>query len=168
MSLFTNPIFTEGILPFLLVFVLIFAILQRSKILGEGQKQIDSLVSLTIALILIGFETPRTYIVQLLPWLAVALVVLLIFMLVYGMVGETTEKGLKLPVWVRNAVLWLAIIFVVVIVFKITDTWDTFYNWVSSSSVIGNILMIVVVVVVLWIALRDPDKESKSYSLNNK
>ena len=42
--------FAVGIIyPFLLVFVLIFAVLQKSKILGEDKKQIDSLIALSIA-----------------------------------------------------------------------------------------------------------------------
>ena len=67
------------ILPFLLVFVIIFAILQKSKILGAGKAQIDALVSLVIAIVLIVFPTPRDIIVNLVPWLAVGVVVILVF-----------------------------------------------------------------------------------------
>ena len=54
MAIFSNPFFTEMLLPFLLVFVVVFAILQKSKILGDGKAQIDAIVGLVIGLILIG------------------------------------------------------------------------------------------------------------------
>ncbi len=155
MNLFTNPIFTEGVLPFLLVFVLIFAILQKSQILGEKKSQIDALVSLAIALLLIGMPTPRDYIVSMVPWLAVALVVLLIFMLIFGFVGELDDKkNLKFPSWVRPTVLGLAVVFVVVLVLKVTGNWDTVWGWFDwDSGSLGTILILAAIGLGLWVAL---------------
>lgn len=154
MDLFASVIFTQGILPFLLVFVLVFAILQKSKILGEEKKQIDALIALAIALILVAVPQPRAYIVDMVPWLAVALVVLLIFMLIYGFVGEIDEKkGLRLPNWVRTGVLILSIIFVIVLVLYITGAWDKVYSWVAEGDAGGNILVLSVVGIALWIVL---------------
>ena len=81
MVLFDSPIFTQGILPFVLIFVLIFAILQKSKILGEGKAQIDALVALAIALILLTVPVARDIVVNLMPWLAVGAAVILVFMI---------------------------------------------------------------------------------------
>ena len=52
-TLLSHPIFVETILPFLLVFTLVFAVLQKSKILGDNKKQIDAIVSLVVGLLLI-------------------------------------------------------------------------------------------------------------------
>ena len=46
--IFDNPFFTEMLLPFLLVFVVVFAILQKTKILGEEKAQIDAIVALLL------------------------------------------------------------------------------------------------------------------------
>src|SRR3989344_5302985 len=98
-NILLNPFVTNVILPFVLVFVVIFAILQKSKILGEGKRQIDALVALVIGLIVISFGFATGIIVSLVPFLAVAVVIILIFMILYGMVYKEGEfemgKGLR-------------------------------------------------------------------------
>lgn len=161
MAFFEDAIFTEGVLPFLLVFVLVFAILQKSKILGDGKAQIDALISLAIALILIGVETPRNYIVGIIPWLAVALVVLLVFMLIYGFVGVVDkDKGLTLPAWVRPTVAVLAVLFVVWVVLWVTGKWDSVWDWIFEDSIWGNLLIFIAIALALWVALGNKS-ESK-------
>jgi len=163
MSLFTSPIFTEGVLPFLLVFVLIFAVLQKSRVLGEGKSKIDALVSLAIALILVGTPAPRNYIVEMIPWLAVALVVLLIFFLLYGFAaGSTKESGFVIPGWMKNTILVLAIIFVIVLVLVITKTWDKLWDWLSGDGMGGTVVMVIIVAVALWVAIGTGGKSDSS------
>src|SRR3989344_3767877 len=96
-----SPFFVSYILPFVLVFTLIFAILQKTQLLGEGKKQIDALVGAVVGLVLIAFPFARDIIVQLMPFLAVSAVVLLVFMLLYGFIvgkkeGDVLNKGLKI------------------------------------------------------------------------
>jgi len=157
MDLFTTDLFTKGILPFLLVFVLIFALLQKSKLLGEGKSQIDALLSLAVALILIAIPTPRDIIVSLIPWMAVALVVLFIVLVIYGLGGDydKTTKALKIPSWFSKSVLVAAIVFVVVLVLTVTGGWTYIWGWVNDgSSILGNVLIIIVIGAALWVALR--------------
>jgi hypothetical protein len=160
MDLFTTEIFTQGVLPFLLVFVLVFAVLQKTKILGDGKKQIDALVALAVALILIGTKTPRDYIVQMMPWLAVALIVLLVFFLIYGFADSDKEKGLVMEKWMKNSLLWIAIGFVALLVFTITGQWEKVNGWIQSG-LIGNALIVVAIGIALWVALRKEDSSGK-------
>ncbi len=161
MDLFTTDLFTKGILPFLLVFVLIFAILQRSKLFGEGKSQIDALISLAISLILIGMPTPRDIIVNMVPWLAVALVVLFVILVIYGFSGKVEkDKGLDLPKWFNKTVLAAAILFVIILVLTVTDAWTYISNWASDSSVFGNVLIVVVIAAALWVALRKESSDN--------
>jgi len=143
MVFFDWPIFTEGILPFLLVFVLIFAVLQKSRILGEGKAQIDALVSLAIALILIVVPPARNLIMVIIPWLAVAVVVMLVFLILYGFAGGGTgEKWMKIVFGI------LAGIFVVVLVMYFTGFWETFSGWFTGESgggIVANIIMLLVI-----------------------
>ncbi len=165
--LFASDLFTQGVLPFLLVFVLIFAILQKTKILGEGKTQIDALISLAIALILIGMPAPRDYIVNMMPWLAVALVVLLVFMLIYGFVatGPDPKKGLEMPEWVPKTVLWIAAIFVILLVLNITGYMTTVKSWFTDGNDMwANVLVIAAVIAGMWIAINGgkPTKPGKT------
>ena len=161
MEFFATELFTKGVLPFLLVFVLVFAILQKSKIFGEGKKQIDALIALAIGLILIGVPQPRDYIVSIIPWLAVALVVLLVFLLIIGFTNSDNKDGIKIPDWVKKSVPWLALLFVVILVLVITNSWQSVWNWLSGGNIGGNVLIIIVIGIALWVALRGNDSGKK-------
>lgn len=137
-TIFSNPIFRDFILPFLLVFTLVFAVLDKSKLLGEGKRQINAIISGVIGLILIGFAYPTGIIVKLVPFLAVALFVLFVFMLIFGFIigrkeGDVLPAGLKI---VLGIILGLAVI---VAVMWATGSWDTIYNTLIKSEYTGKI-----------------------------
>src|SRR3989344_8182827 len=95
-TILTSFFAVRVVYPFLLIFTLIFAILQKSKILGEEKSQIDALIALSIALIVVAFSWSTDIVISLMPFLAVCLVILLVFMLLYGFVASDNEKGLEL------------------------------------------------------------------------
>jgi len=146
-SILSSEIFVEIIFPFLLVFTLTFAVLEKSKLLGDGKRQINALISLSVALMLIAFEYPRDVIVKLTPFLAVSLVILFIFMLMYGFVsgkkeGDVLNKGLKITLGV---IVGLAVI---VAVLWATGAWDKIYSFLlggDSSKIWVNVLIIVII-----------------------
>lgn len=144
--IFVAPFFLDYILPFVLVFTLVFAILQKTKILGDEKKQIDSIVALIIGVILIAFPFARDIVVKLMPFLAVSIAVLLVFMLLYGFVYGKTEnmqKGIKITLLIIGS---LALITVILI---ITGAWDYIYSMMFERAEGGqiwiNILLLVVI-----------------------
>ena len=164
-SIFASVFFTEMLLPFLLIFVLIFAILQKSKILGEGKAQVDALISLVIALILIGVPTPRNIIVGLMPWLAVGAAVILVFLILYGFVaGDLSEK--KVPTWIKITFGILAGLFVIGIVIYIAGLWPTVRGWFFGGGGVSdlwmNIIMLVVIGGAIAVAIGTGKKSSGS------
>lgn len=117
----------QVVYPFLLVFTLVFAILQKSKLLGEGKQQIDALIALAVALILIAFSWATDIITQLMPFLAVSLVILLVFMLLWGFVASGEEglqlnKGLKITLGI---VIGIAVVVAVIVA---TGQWSVVWN----------------------------------------
>ena len=151
--IFENPFFTQMLLPFLLVFVVVFAILQKSKILGEGKAQIDALVSLAIALILITFGYQTGVIVDLMAWLAVGVAVILVFLILYGFVAgdlSSMPTGLKVTFGI------LAGLFTLGIVVYVTGFWNIFIGWfsgVGNSELWMSALMIVLVIGAVIVAV---------------
>ncbi len=145
--IFESVLLQNYILPFLLVFVLVFAILQKSKILGDGKTQIDALISLTIALILIAFPQPRDIVSGLMPWLAVGLAVLLVFFLLYGFVAgdlkTSMPKGLKITFGI------LAGLFVIGVVSYVSGFWDILSSWFSGVNSSGEIVTTIVVLLII-------------------
>ena len=163
--IFDNPFFTEMLLPFLLIFVLVFAILQKSKILGDGKAQIDAMVALVIGLILIGVPQPRNIIVGIMPWLAVGIAVILVFLILYGFVAGDLSKA---PDWMKITFGILAGLFTVGVVLYVTGLWGIIGGWLSggeSSSIWMNVLMIALVVGAMAVAVfsgkRKGDKKKE-------
>ncbi len=151
MSLFSTPIFTELVLPFLLVFVILFAILQKSEILGKGKAQIDALVSLAIGLILIAVPTPRDIIVRMIPWLAVAVVAIFVFLVLYsfggGKIDDTKDKWMKVVFGI------LAGVFIISLIIWSTGLWPSVKSSFGESGVLTNIFMIAIIAGAIAVAL---------------
>ena len=76
-----NSELAQTALVFVLVFTLVYAVLQKSKILGDGKNSADALVALAVGLIVstVGYATD--IIRRLVPFLGVSLVVILVFLL---------------------------------------------------------------------------------------
>jgi len=146
-TILQSPFFIEIVLPFLLVFVIVFAILQKARIFGEGKKQIDALVGLIIGLIVVAFGRATGIILSLMPFLAVSAVIILVFMILYGMIFKEGEfemnKGLKIGFGILIGIA------VVIAVLVATDGWDYILeNWVYGGSG-GDILMNVVFIAII-------------------
>ena len=158
--IFDSPFFTEMLLPFLLVFVVVFAILQKSKILGDGKAQVDAIVGLVIGLILIGVPGPRDIIVGIMPWMAVGVAVILVFMILYGFVAGDLSDGKNMPDWLRYGFVALAGVFTVGIVLFVTGLGSTIWDSFGGSSDLWmNIVMIVLVLGVMAVAVYGGKKD---------
>lgn len=162
-TIFSSPVFIDVILPFLLVFTLVFAILDKTKLLGEGKRQINAIVSLVIGIILIGFSFARDIIVRLVPFLVVSLVILFVFMLLYGFIsgkkeGDVLNKGLKITLGI---ILSLA---VVVAVLWITGAWDFIYDNLGeyADEVWVNILLFAIIGGAIAVVLSSGGKDEGS------
>lgn len=142
--------------PFLLVFTLIFAILQKSKILGDSQKQVDALIALSIALIVVAFSWSTDIIINLMPFLAVSLVILLVFMLLYGFVASG-DNGLEITPGIRKSILGLIVIAIVFAVLVATGQWDRLYYSLfvdyGGSSVLTNIVLLAIVAGAIYVVV---------------
>jgi hypothetical protein len=144
----SSTLFTRYILPFLLVFVISFAILLKTKLFGDDKKQINLIVSLIMGLIFISFDYATDIVVKLIPFLIVCLVILFVFMLIYGFIAVKKGSDDILNGGLRIALGIIFGIAVIGAVFWATGIWKTLYTYFSTSSSSGSIF-----VNVLFIAL---------------
>jgi len=130
---------------------LIYAVLQKSKILGDDKASIDALVALSIALIVVAFSWSTDVIINLMPFLAVSLVILLVFMILFGFVASGDEgfklddlhKGIKWGIFV------LIVLALTIAVLVSTGQWDfVYYNLFvdyGGNSWLSNLILLLVV-----------------------
>lgn len=163
-TLLTSDFAVRMIYPFLLVFTLIYAILQKSKILGEEKSQIDALAALSIALIVVAFSWSTDIIVDLMPFLAVSLVVLLVFMILFGFVASK-EDGLVLPKQLQWGIGVLIVLALTIAVLVATGQWDfVYYNLFvnyQGNSWLSNLILLGVVVGAIVAVVGLPGKKDK-------
>ncbi|MEA3329151.1 MAG: hypothetical protein U9Q06_00215 [Nanoarchaeota archaeon] len=166
-TILSSELAVRVIYPFLLSFVLVFAILQKSKILGDDKRQIDALIALAISLIFIAFGWATNIVINMIPYLAISLVAILIFMLIYGFIGGTDESGLKIPDWMKYVGMAIGAIIVVIALIIATGNWSTVYNSIFGdgqlSDLWSNILLVVIIIgAILVVLLSGKNSNGKS------
>jgi hypothetical protein len=158
-TIFQNSIFQEFILPFLLIFAVSFALLEKTKVLGEGKKTINAIVSFVVGLVFVTAIFPKAVITNLILFLTVAMVIVFVVMFLWGFIVEG-DKDFK----VTNTMKWFLIIGVSAgLLFLIIWTIQVqtgLLDWISEREWSGplwtNILFIVVIAVALALVLKDP------------
>lgn len=133
----------EVVFSFLLIFVLIFAILQKAKFLGE-EKKTNALIALAVAFLFVIFPPARNMVVVLMPFLAVGVSVILVFLLMYGMVAGDLKE---LPKELRVSIGVLAGIFLAVVVVWASGLWTKLIEMFGSEGTLASTILFIVVVI---------------------
>ena len=97
---------------FLLVFILSFALLSKTKILGNNSF-LHTFVSFIIAIIFFVSPTAQKFTKLSMPWVGVFIICLVLIMLTLAFVGGNIEKVMPSPVLGKIAVVALLIIFLI-------------------------------------------------------
>ena len=147
------------ILPFLLIFTITFAILQKIKLFGE-KRNIDMIISLIIAFFLIIQKGFVQIIQGFLPRVSMAVLVFLMLLLVVGIfVGGSEWTG---------SLLGIAVIVAIITVFWALGAalgWNVPYLDKFTEQDVAVLITIGVFLLVIWLIVREP-KEGKGFWKN--
>lgn len=100
----------DYLLPFLLIFALVFGIMQKTSLLG-GEKGIDVLVALVVALLALQFDFVPLFFREAFPRLGIGLAILFcIMVLLYLFVDSTSQKGINYGLMAVGLVISIVII----------------------------------------------------------
>jgi hypothetical protein len=145
MPIFEYSLFSQIIPAFLLIFVIVYAILQKSKLFGDGVYKIDALVSFAIALLFVIARPARDFVVNLMPFLGVALGVMLVFLVLYGFVGGELKEGKK---WMKVTFGILAGIFLVAVVLYVSGWYknlDSYLYGMFGTGFWSGLILVVII-----------------------
>lgn len=152
MPIFEASLFSQIIPAFLLVFVIVYAILQKAKIFGDNVYKIDALVSFAIALIFVVAEPSRNFVVGLMPFLGAALAVMIVFLILYGFVGGELKEGKQ---WMKITFGILAGIFLIAIVLYVSGWYklldSTLYSVFGTGFWSGLLLIVIIAGAVIFV-----------------
>ena len=138
---------------FLLVFVVVYALLAKLKILGEN-KFIHLLVSFVIAIIFLTFSSAREVVLRITPWFAVLIILLFFILAIIGFSQKNIDDMMK-PwlAWVFMGAMVLIFLIVLANVFGYSaiEAWDTF---LSYEKIAGAVLLLIIAGLAAWVITR--------------
>jgi hypothetical protein len=157
--------FLDVVLPFILVFTIIFATLQKTKILGDNKKNYNVVVAMVMgaAIIfphvtgayvgMIGFD-PVDVINQSLPKVSIIAVAIIMMLLLVGVFGNEVDfAGTRLSGWiVILAFVAVAIIFGSAVGWFNMPMW---LNFLMDGQIQSLVIMILVFGLIIYFVTKD-------------
>ncbi|OGI12743.1 hypothetical protein A3K64_00700 [Candidatus Micrarchaeota archaeon RBG_16_36_9] len=156
-----NWIFTKFLFPFLLVFFLVFAILEKTKLFGDGKKQLNALIAFVIGLIFVGAVYPKLVVENMILFLTVAMVIVFVVLLLWGFVFGEIKEGFKPADWMKwilGIAIGVGVVVAVIYATGINTKIGTFFA--NQSQIWTNIAFVVVIAVALALILLTKEKKS--------
>jgi len=146
------------ILPFLLIFAITFAILQKIKLFGNDGKsrKIDMIIGLIIAFFLIMQQELVAVIQGFLPRVSMLILVLLMILLVVGIFAGGAEWG--------GSISGLAVIVSIIgVLWAIGASlkWNVPFLELFTEQDVAVIIVICVFVLVIWLIVKEPTQGQK-------
>lgn len=141
------------ILAFLLVFTVVFAVLAKSKILGES-KFVNLLISFIVGVIFVGVTSAREYVIKITPWFAIFVIAFVFILIVMGFsekVPDALKKGIGVVFVIGILIIFLISAFYT---FSSEPFIKQVSNWITKPGIYGAFLLIVVGAIASWILTR--------------
>ncbi len=158
-TILQSDIATKFIYPFLLIFFIVFAILEKSKILGDDKKQVNALVAFVIGLIFVSVATPKMIVGNMILFLTIAIIIVFVVMVLWGFLMG--DKGANIfeaaPKWLKGVIGGVIIIAVALAVL-----WATGVGFGIFEKIFGpnmkifwtNAIFVIVIAVALAVVLK--------------
>ena len=153
-------ILTKFVYPFLLIFFIIFAVLEKTKVIGDNKSQLNALISFIIGLIFVSAAFPREVLGNLILFLTLAIVIMFVTLVLWGFAAGAPE--LKLSKGLKTFLMILVAIAVIIAVFWAMGIGSSFFNFLFSSGWSSpfwtNALFVIVIAAALAFVLKSPVK----------
>lgn len=140
------------VLPFLLVFTIVFAILEKTRVLGEEKgeprKNLNSMVAFVIGLIFISIIKLVEVINQALPEVALVLIIAVSLLMLVGLFWGTSEVKLEVG-WQKGLVFIIAFFVVLGIFFNAIGWLDNIVDYAErnwNETVIPTLIFFVIII----------------------
>jgi len=170
----------DVVLPFLLIFSIMFAILEKSKILGTvtinnvtyTKKNLNAMVAFCIAFVVVASTQVVAILNEALAHIALLLVIVVSFLLLLGAFFKSDEevyleKGAWRTWFMIAMLIGTILIFANAIHTKDGDTWlEVFWDFLKNnwdSTAVGSIILIIVLILFMYFITKEPKlkKEGK-------
>src|SRR3989344_4712555 len=155
----------EIALPFLLIFTIVFAMLQKSKILGPKAKNFNVVIALVIGILVVRNEKLVALLNSFLPNVSMFIVIFLMLLLLIAVFLKEDYKG-----WGNNIMAVAGIFSVLAIIWSLSVDYigDRFQlpGWLTNldSRTKSMIIFVAIFVIIIWLVTKE-DKEKEGSSV---
>ena len=143
------------VIPFLLIFAVVFAILQKSKILGDDNRAIQAIISASIGLLSLQFDFVSEFFAVVFPRFGVGLAVFLVLIILLGFFWPENEIHGS---WIG----WVVGIGIAIWALSSWDQWSGqvgFGGWFVQN--VWALIILGILIAIIAIFIRDPNKSVK-------
>ena len=163
----------DVVLPFLLVFTLLYAILEKTKVLGTEEidgkqytrKNLNAIISFVVALLVVASTKLVATINTVLANIVLLLILAVFFLLLVGSFFKAEgEVFLEKGIW---KTLFMIIMFIgIILIFLHALGWlGTFWNYISGNLgtqwVGGLILVVIIIIAIIYITYEKKPSAKK-------
>jgi len=164
---------TDVLLPFMLIFVVIYAILTKTRILGEDKKNLNVVVAIVVGLLVVvphvtgrfaANADPVLIINDALPQVSIVLVAVIFLLIMIGVFGQDyIFLGVTMPGWIS-----LLSLITIVIIFGGSAGWwsgqvgNTLENFFGTEGIAIFIMLVMFGLIIAFITSDSKDKEDRT------
>jgi hypothetical protein len=136
--------FFSYLLPFLLIFALIFGILTQIKIFRDN-KAVNGIIALVVGLMALQFDIVPVFFSEVFPKLGVGLAIMLIIIILGGLFMDPDSNG------TNYTMLGIGMIIVIVILVNTAGSvgWYAGYWWQDNWPLVAGVVFILIVVAII-------------------
>lgn len=154
----------DVVLPFLLVFTVVFGVLEKTKVFGvedgKTRKNLNAMVAFVIGFFVVAASQIVGVIQSTLPVVMLILILVIAFMVVYGATLGESEKGISLwdEVKGKGVFAFGIVIAIIAIVLGAMDMLGDVMAWiydVLGGPALTTIIMLLVISIFMWVVLKD-------------
>jgi len=149
--------FFSYLLPFLLIFSVVFGLLKTIKIFKESAA-VDAIIALAIGLLALQFDMVPIFFSQVFPRLGVALAVILVILILAGLFIDPKQA------WVTYAFMGIGIVAAaVVLIGSAGNLGYGGYIWYNNwQAIIGVVIFLAAIGIIVGASNPKPTKDPKS------
>ncbi len=143
--------FFSYLLPFLIIFALVFGVLTQIKLFKEN-KVINPIIALAVALISISLPIVPQFFSAIFPMLGIALAVILVILILIGLFVDPNSKG------IMYALLGVGAVIAIIVLVQTAGAlgWTSFYWWQENwPMIVGVVFILAVVGIIVGVSSRN-------------